>query len=101
MPALSQAVLCDLDHGLPALRKEVVSAPLIIRSYPAGPRCWLFGQRVHHGATGALLVLLAACARRKHCPMLALLGLVLCAHDRADVREWFARRGLDSLADVL
>lgn len=47
-----------------------------VASYPTGRRVWLMGQRVHHGATGAIL--LAA-------------GLVLMAHDRRDLRVWFSR----------
>lgn len=62
---------------------------LVIRSYPTGPRVWIVGQRVHHGATGA--VLLAAARRR---PWLAFAGLALCAHDRRDWRAWFAREAL-------
>lgn len=98
LSTLWKAVLCDLDHGLPALWKEVVSAPLTIRSYPAGPRCWVFGQRVHHGATGCMLVAAGLAAHRAG---LGVVGLLLCLHDRADVREWFRRAGLDSLANTL
>jgi hypothetical protein len=39
-------------------------------------RVWIAGQRVHHGATGALL---------------ALLGTALMAHDRKDLPFWFRR----------
>jgi hypothetical protein len=39
-------------------------------------RVWIAGQRVHHGATGALL---------------AVLGTVLMAHDRRDYSVWFRR----------
>ena len=78
---------------------------MVIRRHPNGPRCWVLGQRVHHGATGCALVLaaayVAARTRGRHSPILAAAGLLLCAHDRADVREWFARRGLDSLAEAL
>jgi len=58
--------------------------PLVsIRRSPSGPRVWVAGQRLHHGATG--------CA-------LALLGAVLAAHDRADWRIWFVREALDKAA---
>lgn len=73
--------------------------PLVIHRYPHGPRCWLFGQRVHHGAAGCLLLLMAL--RSDRARSLAAVGLMLCLHDRADVRVWFRRAGLDSLADVL
>lgn len=39
-------------------------------------RLWIFGQRCHHGATGALL---------------AALGLALMAHDWKDRPLWFER----------
>jgi hypothetical protein len=42
-------------------------------------RLWIFGQRLHHGATGALLTLLCA------------VGLGLMAHDWKDRAVWFAR----------
>jgi hypothetical protein len=37
-------------------------------------RCWLLGRRYHHGKLGAQLVVV---------------GVVLCAHDWHDRREWF------------
>jgi hypothetical protein len=61
----------------------------VVLSYPQGPRCWIGGQRVHHGATGALMV--AAGLRWRP---LALLGLALCAHDRHDWRVWFVREAI-------
>ena len=63
---------------------------LVVRSYPQGPRCWVAGQRVHHGATGALLI-----ATRR--PALMLLGAALMLHDRHDWRVWFAREALPML----
>ena len=45
-------------------------------------RLWLFGQRCHHGALGAV--------------MLAL-GTVLMAHDRKDRSMWFQRGWGDQL----
>ena len=39
-------------------------------------RVWIRGQRLHHGATGALF---------------ATLGLLLMAHDWKDRARWFAR----------
>jgi hypothetical protein len=64
---------------------------LDVRSYPAGPRCWFCGQRVHHGAT-ALVVAAAALARKR--TKLAAACLVLAAHDRHDWRDWFRREKL-------
>lgn len=74
---------------------------VIVRSYPQGPRVWIAGQRVHHGATGLLL---AALLRRR--PRLAAACLLLAAHDRHDWRVWFAREkspasSLDSAASAL
>jgi hypothetical protein len=37
-------------------------------------RCWLLGQRAHHGAVGVCLVAL---------------GTALAVHDRTDARDWF------------
>jgi hypothetical protein len=42
-------------------------------------RVWIFGQRCHHGATGALLTFAGA------------LGVALMAHDWKDRTVWFAR----------
>jgi hypothetical protein len=68
--------------------------PMIVavRSYPQGPRVWVAGQRVHHGATGCALVL-AACARKRPA-LCAFVGLALALHDRHDWRTWFARECL-------
>lgn len=63
-----------------------MSRILIIRSYPEGPRVWVAGQRVHHGASGLLL---AAILRRR--PRLAALALAWAATDWHDWRIWFAR----------
>lgn len=80
---------------LPELpRSEATLMPLVVvRSYPQGPRCWVAGQRVHHGATGLLL----AAVLRRH-PRLALAALALVAHDRHDWRVWFAREKLPAIA---
>lgn len=61
-----------------------------IRSYPQGPRVWVCGQRLHHGATGCVLA--ALCARRHR--RLALAALALVIHDRHDWRAWFTRECL-------
>ena len=42
-------------------------------------RLWIFGQRCHHGATGAFLMFAGA------------LGVALMAHDWKDRGVWFAR----------
>jgi hypothetical protein len=78
-----------------------VASLVVVRRYPEGPRCWLLGQRVHHGASG----LLAAALLRRH-PRLAAVALLAVAHDAHDWRVWFAREGvpagevLDSTAPV-
>lgn len=41
-------------------------------------RVWLLGRRVHHGAVGVILILI---------------GTLLAAHDRRDLREWFTGGG--------
>jgi hypothetical protein len=69
---------------------------IALRGYPEGPRLWLAGQRVHHGATGCALLPAAILARRW--------GLVACAavlvlHDRHDWRVWFARERLPEILD--
>ena len=61
-------------------------ALVTIRSYPQGPRVWIAGQRVHHGASG--LVLAAALRKRRR---LAAALLVWAATDWHDWRVWFAR----------
>ena len=63
--------------------------------HPNGPRVWIFGQRVHHGMTGCLLLAWSAKFRRRR-RLIAGLGLALCAHDRADWRAWFAREPLSA-----
>jgi hypothetical protein len=42
-------------------------------------RLWIFGQRCHHGASGAFLTFLGA------------VGIALMAHDWKDRAVWFAR----------
>ncbi len=42
-------------------------------------RVWIFGQRLHHGATGTVLTLAGA------------IGVGLMAHDWKDRALWFAR----------
>jgi hypothetical protein len=63
-----------------------------VRSYPQGPRLWVAGQRVHHGATGCALVA-AACARR-HAVVCIVVGGLLALHDRHDWRVWFRREAM-------
>lgn len=62
-----------------------------LHRHPNGPRVWLCGQRVHHGAVGVLLA--AASAPTGHWFGVAL-ATVLVAHDRHDWRIWFTREGL-------
>lgn len=67
---------------------------VVVRRYPTGPRCWVAGQRVHHGASG--LVAGVALLARRH-PRLAALTLLAVAHDRADWRVWFAREKVPAI----
>ena len=60
-------------------------------------RLWIFGQRCHHGATGAL-VATAACAAiaaERHLPLpllaMAATGGALMVHDWKDHSFWFER----------
>lgn len=59
---------------------------LRVTSYPSGPRCWIIGQRIHHGAAGCLLVVLGARVNR---PAWVAAGLMLVGHDSHDWRVWF------------
>ena len=58
-------------------------------------RLWIFGQRCHHGATGALLAAAGAAgvAALKSQPAVALVaaGSVLMVHDWHDRAVWFQR----------
>jgi hypothetical protein len=72
--------------------------PLNLLTYDgARRRLWIAGQRLHHGATGAVLIAGAAvgiAAARWH-PVRALLvattGSLLMAHDWHDRSIWFQR----------
>lgn len=67
---------------------------VVVVRHPNGPRVWVVGQRVHHGATGALAAV-ALLSKRKH--RLALAALLLVLHDRHDWRVWFVREGLPAI----
>jgi hypothetical protein len=56
-------------------------------------RLWIFGQRCHHGATGALVASAAILAppRGPQRLALALTGATLMAHDWHDRSIWFER----------
>jgi hypothetical protein len=59
-------------------------------------RVWLFGQRCHHGATGALIATIAALGLAAHAKprsvaTLAATGGFLMAHDWRDRSIWFER----------
>ncbi len=57
-----------------------------LQRHELGPRVWICGVRIHHGATGCLLALAGMLTNQRRA---VLAGLALCAHDRADYREWF------------
>jgi hypothetical protein len=56
-------------------------------------RVWIFGQRCHHGATGALVAgaAILGSPRRSQRFALALTGPTLMAHDWHDRSIWFER----------
>ena len=60
-------------------------------------RLWIYGQRCHHGATGAVLTglaaaaLLATNASARRALTLAATGSLLMAHDWKDHPLWFER----------
>lgn len=66
-----------------------------VRSYPLGPRVWVLNQRIHHGATGCVILAAAAIARKRARPLIAA-GIALALHDRHDWRVWFARESIES-----
>lgn len=68
-----------------------------VRRYPQGPRVWIVGQRVHHGSVG---VVLCASLLSRRARALALVGLILAAHDAHDWRVWFVREGLPESAGI-
>lgn len=58
---------------------------VMVQWHAQGPRVYVFGRRIHHGALG---VLLASTGLARHIPTLALAGILLAAHDAADWRLW-------------
>ena len=71
---------------------QVVRKPV---HYDAGQRrVWIYGQRCHHGATGALLAaagLVGVAVRIPAFGALLAAGGVLMAHDWKDRSMWFQR----------
>lgn len=55
---------------------------LAIERHPNGPRVRAFGQRIHHGAIGCVLVAVPNKYTR-------IVGVTLVAHDIHDWRIWF------------
>jgi hypothetical protein len=69
-----------------ALRRSLVEYDAIRR------RLWIFGQRCHHGATGALVAGAAVLIPPRRPKLaLALTGATLMAHDWNDRSIWFER----------
>jgi hypothetical protein len=54
-------------------------------------RLWIYGQRCHHGATGAMLAAAGAVLRGTVAPALVAAGAMLMAHDWQDRSIWFQR----------
>jgi hypothetical protein len=57
-------------------------------------RLWIAGQRCHHGATGALMMLAGAAAvaaGRRNALLVATTGSLLMVHDWKDRSLWFQR----------
>lgn len=54
-----------------------------IENHPKGLRVRIAGQRIHHGALGAVLLTRPQLAFKT-------IGALLMIHDRADWRAWFA-----------
>ena len=74
-------------------------SPLVaVRSYPQGPRVWIAGQRVHHGASGLLAAAALVVMRR---PRAAAVALAWAATDWHDRRSWFAREALPVIAGAI
>jgi hypothetical protein len=72
--------------------------PTPLLHYDTGRRrLWVFGQRCHHGATGAVVAgaalsgLLAHTLAPGSSVMLAVTGSALMAHDWKDRAHWFER----------
>ena len=68
-----------------------------VRRYPQGPRCWVAGQRVHHGAVATVAAVALYAAKRRR---LAAAVLLVAAHDRHDWRVWFAREGVPCVTKI-
>lgn len=72
---------------------ELVRKPLYYDA--ASRRVWVYGQRCHHGATGALLAvtgaLVLAAVKAPASVALVAAGSVLMAHDWKDRSIWFER----------
>jgi hypothetical protein len=71
--------------------------PIVVQRHPQGPRVWIAGQRIHHGASGTILGAAALLARRRR------LGAVLLAWaltDWHDVRVWFKREGIPAVRSL-
>ena len=79
------------------VRQQTLKVLRAIEYDAARRRVWLFGQRCHHGATGAVLTGAAAAglaAARLSPPVtlaLAATGSVLMVHDWKDRSMWFER----------
>jgi hypothetical protein len=78
--SVSQRPFADLDSSdaqMAATTTSQIHKPIHYDSVRR--RLWIFGQRCHHGATGALLTFAGA------------VGVALMAHDWKDRSVWFSR----------
>lgn len=65
--------------------------PVHIERHRNGPRLYIVGQRVHHGASCSLL---AAASLAVHKPIAAAVFICLAVHDYHDIKVWFTRESL-------
>ncbi len=64
---------------------------IVIKRHANGPRLFIAGQRVHHGASCSILALASLAAKQRR---VAAIFLILAAHDHHDWKVWFVRESL-------
>ncbi|MDQ3839749.1 MAG: hypothetical protein M3297_10825 [Thermoproteota archaeon] len=86
-----------------ALMLGITATEIVLRHWSSKkvhPEIYIFGRRVHHGETGALLSASALLIGKTPIPSEALgilieVGAGLIKDDLADIKEWFRFRKLD------